>query len=856
MITITYPFDLTGLLSSNAVQGENHTITSANERPYDFIVPLFAPFFSDRLVVYFGDAAFKRRLLLNEDYLLAMPFNGVSHAAGQIVYGAISIINTRLKGTITLDYQTVGGPWTVRLAKVLEMFGEKLYNPRVIDWSGILNIQSCFPAENHQQDNAYIYGQQVLINAINEFDDIIIANPASRDIHRHPDKKDNPHQITLEILGHQLCTEEDVIAQNGNNKLMTIGAALAMLSGIGGRDLDYAIFSSFIPVISPIPQSDILSSTYFYITSTLVNTDFNESMHHGSDWQLATDITFNNIVQQSLNDTVEKTHWSIFDLLPGNTYYIRVRYKNAIHGNTRWSDPLIFIEPIKSIEKPVVYYPPDQTTVNHPINVIMSNFSCRNGIDNHIFSDWQLASDNDFATIVQESLSDQVNKTQWLLDPSLPTSVYYFRARQVGEISGQSNWSDPINFTCLQQQTITRSYPEIEVDKTLLTNGPVNSKFGSLIAFSADGKFCVVGTNVGITVVYNRIDSAWIEKSRLFVETPSNPSYFSALAISEDGSTIAIGEGSDANINGSYAGAVFIFNLLNDTWTQTEKIIETNGAVDFRFGINICLSGDGLTLVVSSPYVPNLESSFGVVYIFKKENGTWIEKAKLTPPDGSLTQWFGNSLDINNAGTSVIIASSLVGETANKLSGAYYVYELINSVWTLNQKITTGILPETEYIGGFNKLSRNEACLIIAEPYDGLYTDSTTEVTYTGIIYIYYKSVENSWVLNNVLYPSDSTNITEYGMSIAINADATVIAVGAPSYINNNEIACGGVYIYTKTNNWEEKVILTPHDGGIGDGFGYSLALSSNGDSCVIGASNNINVNGEYAGAFYLFEPI
>lgn len=54
------------------------------------------------------------------------------------------------------------------------------------------------------------------------------------------------------------------------------------------------------------------------------------SLHLSTDWQVASDPAFTTIVKQSLNDTVNKTTWTVY--LPLGTYYVRVKYRGQLVG--------------------------------------------------------------------------------------------------------------------------------------------------------------------------------------------------------------------------------------------------------------------------------------------------------------------------------------------------------------------------------------------------------------------------------------------------------------------------------------------------------------------------------------------
>ena len=64
--------------------------------------------------------------------------------------------------------------------------------------------------------------------------------------------------------------------------------------------------------------------------------------HLKSDWQVATDSGFTNIVTQSLNDTTNKTSWTTGDLSVSTTYYWRVRYYGANGTTSAWSTATTF----------------------------------------------------------------------------------------------------------------------------------------------------------------------------------------------------------------------------------------------------------------------------------------------------------------------------------------------------------------------------------------------------------------------------------------------------------------------------------------------------------------------------------
>ena len=72
-------------------------------------------------------------------------------------------------------------------------------------------------------------------------------------------------------------------------------------------------------------------------TSSSFSTSGGSDTHEGTDWQLATDASFTNIVASVTNSASNKTSWTVTGLPPATQYYIRTRYKGVSMGYSNWS---------------------------------------------------------------------------------------------------------------------------------------------------------------------------------------------------------------------------------------------------------------------------------------------------------------------------------------------------------------------------------------------------------------------------------------------------------------------------------------------------------------------------------------
>ena len=80
------------------------------------------------------------------------------------------------------------------------------------------------------------------------------------------------------------------------------------------------------------------------------------------------------------------------------------------------------------------------------LTLTSSAFAWAGVADTHLNSDWQLATDAGFTTIVQSTSADAANRTSWTATVATSTT-YFARARHRGAANGVSAWSPTVTFT-------------------------------------------------------------------------------------------------------------------------------------------------------------------------------------------------------------------------------------------------------------------------------------------------------------------------------------------------------------------------------------------------------------------------
>lgn len=196
-----YPFDPTGTSAANKITGEQQVITPANYRDFHYIVPRFAPFFADGLVVKFRDASnVVRTLVEGQDYYCTHWFIAASRACAKAVYGSISFLNNNLAGTVIYDYQTLGGMWTQDLATITQILGDLIHNPRITAWDVVVDMPVTFPVIDHQWDLTDLVGGKEVVQALSTIE-VALRQTGQGGLTDHMIDFSNPHRVTAAQVG-------------------------------------------------------------------------------------------------------------------------------------------------------------------------------------------------------------------------------------------------------------------------------------------------------------------------------------------------------------------------------------------------------------------------------------------------------------------------------------------------------------------------------------------------------------------------------------------------------------------------------------------------------------------------------
>jgi hypothetical protein len=254
--------------------------------------------------------------------------------------------------------------------------------------------------------------------------------------------------------------------------------------------------------------------------------------------------------------------------------------------------------------------------------------------------------------------------------------------------------------------------------------------FGAAVALSTDGSVLAVGApressaatgvggdqtsnaavSAGAAYVFTRSGAVWSQQAYVKASnTDSNDVFGSPVALSGDGSTLAVGAPGEAStargIGGNQvdnaspsAGAVYVFVQSGASWAQQAYVKASNTGGPDLFGHSVALAADGSTMVVGA----DRESDFGLgidgdqgsradgagaVYAFARAGAVWHQTHYVKASNTQIFAGFGASVSLSADGISYAVGAptesgSGIGTridlppppTPLGFSGAAYVY--------------------------------------------------------------------------------------------------------------------------------------------------------------------------------------
>ncbi len=295
--------------------------------------------------------------------------------------------------------------------------------------------------------------------------------------------------------------------------------------------------------------------------------------------------------------------------------------------------------------------------------------------------------------------------------------------------------------------------------------------------------------------------------------------YGASVELSDDGSTLvvsALGEsssstgigGSDVDSAAPQSGAVYVYARSGTSWVLQAYIKSSNSQAGDSFGARgaVDISADGNVLAVGAPgedsnavgvggdQTNNGAGSSGAAYVFTRSGSTWSQQAYIKASNTRVNHSFG-VVALSADGLTLAVGAGGEGSNATGIggdqlnnsalnSGAVYVFTRSGSVWTQQQYIKASNTRESLGFGASLCLSSDGNTLVAATVLDSSSATGIdgnpfdTGAPYSGAVFVFVR-VGTTWSQQAYVKASNTRATTWFGYSTALSSDGNTLAVGS-----------------------------------------------------------------------------
>jgi hypothetical protein len=402
--------------------------------------------------------------------------------------------------------------------------------------------------------------------------------------------------------------------------------------------------------------------------------------------------------------------------------------------------------------------------------------------------------------------------------------------------------------------------PYIQQGSKLTASGG-SFQFGWSVSLSADGNTALIGGLGGDTAwVFVRTGSTWTQQATLrpddAISGLHSVQFGRSVALSADGNTALIGGPLDDNDH----GASWVFVRSGAIWSQQgAKLTPTDrgpptpqppGGTGW-FGSSVALSADGNTALIGGPTDTWIQGSggcppspcpypVGAAWVFTRSGSTWSQQGPKLTAAGS---WIGMAVALSRTDGN----TALVGG-----AGGAWVFVRSGSTWAQQG---TQLTPNDVTLPSGVDTWFAESAALSSEGDTALI--GTTGDSPKSAAWVFVREGSN-WAQQGpklaardetgFCVPAGCTSTGYFGRSVALAGDGNTALIGGDA--DSNVVGAAWMFTHAGSTWAQQGAKLTARDENGAGGFGYSVAMSDDATTALIGGPSDGN---GAAGAAWVF---
>lgn len=389
-------------------------------------------------------------------------------------------------------------------------------------------------------------------------------------------------------------------------------------------------------------------------------------------------------------------------------------------------------------------------------------------------------------------------------------------------------------------QALGDQWDIVDVPIPGLTGG---DEAGSSVALSGAGDTVAIGepqsqvSQAGRVRVFTNTTGSWVQVGASLVGAVNGDFFGSAVALSDDGLTLAVGAPGFDITGTSGAGRVTVYRYNGTSWSQRgDPIVGT--ASTKTLGSSLALSADGNRVAIGSQRGGTGDE--GVVQVF--DFGTSWTLVGAAIPGGSASALSGTSVALSSDGQRLAIGA--IGATSN--AGSVRVFALTGVTWTALGSAIAGAVAGDNLGQSVDLNGAGDVVVTGAPGHDtgGADTGQVIVRAYNG----------TSWVSRGSVIAGAAAG-DQFGYAVAMNSAGDRLSAGAP-YADTPGASAGEVRNFVLSAGEWERLGQTITGSAAGDQAGFAVATSSTGLRVAIGAPKKSTFTGQVRVFAYPEPPV
>jgi hypothetical protein len=346
------------------------------------------------------------------------------------------------------------------------------------------------------------------------------------------------------------------------------------------------------------------------------------------------------------------------------------------------------------------------------------------------------------------------------------------------------------------------------------------------------------------------VDLSALPRLEIMAETRLEPDWSGNLAgfgraAALSGDTVAVGAANWFGPGFSQPGVVFVYGRNGTTWEETARLQmgdpNDTSAAD-RFGTAVALEGDTLVVGAAGADDPQIGESAGLVYVFERQAGEWVQQAQLQSSQAAPFAGFGAYLALD--GDTLVVGQEprIAGPHDRPPPSPLTIFQRRGDTWTEQARLLPEDVDNVMFVGRSLALDGNT--MAISAFYRREPADITGPKWLGGRSLVYlYERQGDTW--------QEQAQLSEeggFGASIALQGDTLVVGATVDADVG---LYGGATHVFVRRGNvWQQQAKLTAADGQYQDTFG---AVAVDGDTLLVGAPMSSAVHFQ-GGVAYLFQ--